>query len=56
VPQLTGLTSADAADALSAVGLDMLVIATVPEGRVGFQDPGAGVTVSAGTTVEVRIQ
>ncbi len=56
VPQLTGLTSGDAADALVAAGLDMLVITTVPDGRVGFQDPGAGVTVSAGTTVEVRIQ
>jgi beta-lactam-binding protein with PASTA domain len=34
----------------------MLVITTVPDGRVGFQDPGAGVTVSEGTTVQVRIQ
>ncbi len=59
VPALTGLSQAQATEALTGAGLETRVVeaasATVDEGDVISQDPAAGLQIDVGSTVAVTV-
>ena len=59
VPDVTGLTQAEAVSTLNAAGYTAVVAqhasATVPAGTVTSQTPSAGVIVAAGTTITITV-